>query len=277
MNSPATGPSSGKPLMWILRGGTAACFIGHGALGLIGSPAWVPYFAVAGIGKAGALALMPWIGAFDIALAVSVLLRPVRGVILYMALWAIWTAFLRPLAGESVWEAVERAGNYGTPLALFLVVASSGAKDLWRAGFCPEADLWRRQSVSWVLRLTTFLLLAGHGALGLLVRKPMFAGQYALVGLPGSGIEPLIGGLECVLAFAALLRPVRPLLLCVAAWKLTSEAICPLAGASLWVFVEHGGSYAAPLALACLCQAPAKAPAALPLTAQSQPQTSARD
>ena len=34
---------------------------------------------------------------------------------------ALWTAMLRPLAGQGIAECLERAGNYGVPLALLLV------------------------------------------------------------------------------------------------------------------------------------------------------------
>ena len=37
---------------------------------------------------------------------------------LSLTVWGLWTASLRPLSGDSVWELVERAGNYGVPLLL---------------------------------------------------------------------------------------------------------------------------------------------------------------
>jgi hypothetical protein len=55
-----------------------------------------------------------------------------------------------------------------------------------------------------------------------------------------------------VLALAVLFRPDRRLLVGVLVWKLATEALCPMAGSPFWVFVEHGGSYVAPLALAVL-------------------------
>jgi hypothetical protein len=36
------------------------------------------------------------------------------------------------------------------------------------------------------------------------------------------------------------------------AWKLGTEALRPLAGEPIWEFIERGGSYGAPLALAWL-------------------------
>ena len=237
---------------WVLRVGIAMEFIGHGVLGLGHQPAWTAYFAVMGIPRDTALTLMPLIGAFDIAMALLVLFYPARGALLYMAVWGLWTAVLRPLAGESVWEAVERAGNFGAVAALFLMARASGPGSWVRpAGFdMPTAE--SRVRVCWELRLTTAGLLMGHGALGLMVRKPLLAWQYTAVGLPGSRVEPWIGCFECALALAVLLRPGIGLLTLVLAWKLATEALSPIAGSPVWVFVEHGGSYAAPLALALL-------------------------
>src|SRR5438067_2156411 len=61
---------------------------------------------------------MPLVGTVDIAVGVMTLARPRRLFLLYATLWALWTALLRPLAGQGGWEFVERAGNYGVPLAL---------------------------------------------------------------------------------------------------------------------------------------------------------------
>jgi hypothetical protein len=231
--------------MWVLRLGAAACFLGHGALGLTGVAAWASYFGVAGIGPESALSLMPWVGAFDVTLALLLMFRPGRAVVIYMVIWATWTALLRPLAGESFWEVFERAGNYGVPLALlfFFGRGAAGFSDGLRR--TPGTD----RTIGWILRLTTVLLLLGHGMLNWIVQKPMFVTHYNLLGLPGESAEPLVGMLECLLALAVLIRPTRGLLLGVLAWKLFTEALCPLAGSSGWVFVEHGGSYAAPLAL----------------------------
>ena len=252
----------GAPVPLVLRVGAAACFIGHGALGLLRTAQWTSYFAVVGIGPGQAVRLMPWVGGLDVALATMVLVHPGKWIFLYMAAWAFWTALLRPLAGESVWEAVERAGNYGVPLALFLLVSSSGAAGIgarFRQIMRGRAFDW----VAWTLRLTTVLLLLGHGALQVIVRKPMFDAQYACVGLHWPGAEPFLGGLECLLALCVLVRPAPWLLISVVVWKLATEALCPIAGAPFWTFVEHGGSYAAPLGLALLLSAPVPSPYAL--------------
>src|SRR5688500_7320424 len=106
---------------WSLRVGAALCFIGHGAFGFITKEAWLSYFAVAGIPEAWAWQLMPLIGGIDVMVGMSVLFAPRALPLIYMVVWAFWTALLRPLAGESFFEALERAGNYGVPLALLFL------------------------------------------------------------------------------------------------------------------------------------------------------------
>src|SRR5262245_2546172 len=86
-------------LHWILRIAVAACFIGHGAFGIITKRAWVPYFAVWGIPEPWAWQLMPIVGTIDISLAVLTLVRPLPAVLLWMAFWGFQTAGLRPLSG----------------------------------------------------------------------------------------------------------------------------------------------------------------------------------
>lgn len=237
---------------WILRVGVAMEFLGHGVLGFLRPSAWIPYFALVGIQGGDAARLMPLVGSFDIALALVALFWPARGAVLCMAFWGLGTALLRPLAGESAWEAVERGGNFGAALALFLMAGGAGAASWVRFGGIGALDSRASLRVHWVLRVTTAALLLGHGALGLIERKALLGTHYAAVGLPGARVEPFIGAFECALALAVLLRPGPGLLVAVAAWKLATEALSPMAGSPVWVFVEHGGSYAAPLALALM-------------------------
>jgi hypothetical protein len=39
-------------------------------------------------------------------------------VVLFVFAWKLGTEALRPLAGEPIWEFIERGGSYGAPLAL---------------------------------------------------------------------------------------------------------------------------------------------------------------
>jgi hypothetical protein len=100
-------------------------FVGHGIFGMVTKAAWVPYFGVIGVPEWLAYRLMPPIGAVDIALGLLVALRPARAALLYMAIWGFITASIRPLAGEPLWEFLERAPNWAVPLA-FLYVRGIG-------------------------------------------------------------------------------------------------------------------------------------------------------
>jgi hypothetical protein len=124
--SPPRDDRGARAVAWILRVGVCACFVGHGVFGLLAKPAWLAYFAALGIDPETALQLMPLVGALDIAVGIAALVRPIPPVLAWAALWGMWTALLRPLAGESVWETLERAGNYGAPLALLLWLAANG-------------------------------------------------------------------------------------------------------------------------------------------------------
>lgn len=240
------------PTYWALRLGAAFCFIGHGAFGFITKAAWLPYFAVVGIPERWAWALMPLVGAVDVLAGMAVLFAPRSLPLLYMAVWALWTAMLRPLSGESVFELLERAGNYGVPLALLLM---TGVPRSWRELLVPRqagvVHATTRAQVALVLRWTTVVLLAGHGALGALLATPLLASHYATIGLaPQATIA--VGSFELLLALVVAMRPSPWLLVFVAAWKVATESLFVVAGAPIWEFVERAGSYAAPLALATL-------------------------
>jgi hypothetical protein len=235
---------------WCLRIGAAACFIGHGAFGILTKESWVAYFGVVGLSRELAYTLMPIIGTVDIVAGIIVLISPRPIVLWYMAGWALWTATLRPLAGETLFETLERAGNYGVPIALLVLF---GARPELRGLFdrVQRIEGADRATAGRVLQWTTATLLFAHGALQAITRKPSFGAHYAAVDVPAS-IAPVIGSVEMIAALAVMVAPIPALLLAVAAWKLATEALFPLSGAPIWEFVERGGSYAAPIALVLL-------------------------
>jgi hypothetical protein len=239
-------------LHWILRVAVAACFIGHGAFGLITKAAWIPYFAVFGIPEAWAWKLMPIVGAVDISVGVLTLIQPIRAVALYMTFWGFQTACLRPLAGQGVWELFERAGNYGVPLA-FLCLLGSGRSfgDWFSFRPAPPLTLARATAIAGILRVTTALLLTGHGGFDFAMGKD-WASYAAGVGVSPAVVaahpfSPMAGWFECALGLIVLAWPARAVLLFVVVWKLAIEAFRPLAGEPIWEFIERAGSFGAPL------------------------------
>jgi uncharacterized membrane protein YphA (DoxX/SURF4 family) len=180
-------------LHWLLRIAVAAEFIGHGLFGITTKDAWLPYLGLFGIDAQSAYMLMPIIGTIDITLGVMVLLSPRRSILLYMAVWGLWTAVLRPLSGEPIWEALERAGNYGAPLALLMLSGWGQSMSDWFSRI--DVHALRRQMadrLSFILRVATGLLLIGHGAFGAIVHKDMLTKHFSSVGLNSSPDSPLL-------------------------------------------------------------------------------------
>ncbi|MEK7579520.1 MAG: DoxX family membrane protein [Patescibacteria group bacterium] len=111
-----------KAIEWVLRISVAGEFIGHGVFALQGKAQWIGWFSNFGITDVGtATTLLTIVGIIDLLLGLLVLVKPIRIAILWMALWGLWTALVRPLVGEPIWDFVERWANWGAPLALLLL------------------------------------------------------------------------------------------------------------------------------------------------------------
>jgi uncharacterized membrane protein YphA (DoxX/SURF4 family) len=224
------------------------CFIGHGAFGIITKPIWSNYFAVFGIGHDLAYRLMPLVGGIDILLGLSLLLYPIRAVVAWLVVWGAVTASLRPLSGEPVAEMLERAGNYGAPLALLLLSQTEASLRL-SAKLDPNAqtDDRRYRLVGLTLRIAVAMLLLGHGWLNLIEKKGLLT-QYISLGFSNPAQVAHIAGIfELVAALAVLVRPARPLLIAFFVWKMGTELFYPQW--ELFEWVERGGSYGCILAL----------------------------
>ena len=237
-----------QKLHYTLRIAVVMCFIGHGSFGIITKEIWCNYFAVFGIGKTLAYQLMPWLGCIDIAFGVLMLVYPMRIILLWLVIWGIVTAMLRPLSGEPFAEFIERAGNFGAPLALLML---SGGVNL-RGLFTPvdsnteiPAEVLQK-AITW-LKLIVFLLLAGHGWLNLVEKKGLI-GQYTSLGFNNPAfVAHLVGAVEIAAAASVLIKPIRPIILTFLVWKMASELFYPHWEALEWI--ERGGSYGCILAL----------------------------
>lgn len=115
-----------KKIEWVLRLAVFGEFLGHGVFAIQGKQAWIGWFGQFGVSNPTTAAqLLFAIGLMDIALAVLVLIKPLRPALLWMTLWGFWTALLRPIVGEPIWDFVERWANWGAPLALFFLLGRS--------------------------------------------------------------------------------------------------------------------------------------------------------
>ena len=112
-----------KLIEWVLRVGVFGEFLGHGVFALQGKKDWVSWFSIFGVNDTAlATQILFVVGIVDIILAILVLVKPIRPLILWMAIWGLWTALLRPIAGMPVWDFLERWANWSAPLALYLVM-----------------------------------------------------------------------------------------------------------------------------------------------------------
>lgn len=236
-------------LHYILRLAIAMCFIGHGTFGIITKEIWCNYFAVVGIGKAAAYSLMPWVGVFDIIMGLVMLAYPIRAVAFWLVIWGTITAFLRPLSGEPFAELIERAGNFGAPLAFLML---SGGISNWRQLFTkmhPEMQVSAKtfENVGKCLTVIVFLLLMGHGWLNVIEKKGLLK-QYAALGFSQPGkVAIFVGVFEIAAALTVLIKPITNILLVLFIWKVATELFYPHYEVFEWI--ERGGSYGSILAL----------------------------
>lgn len=239
-----------QKIYFTLRLASAMCFIGHGTFGIITKEIWCNYFAVFGIGHDLAYQLMRPVGLVDIAMGLVILVYPMRGLFVWLVIWGAVTALLRPLSGEPFAEFIERAGNYGAPLALLALTGLkiSGLKDLLRPATvdtAPNAE--RMKKVQWILRIVVVLLIAGHGWLNLIEKKGLLE-QYAYLGFSNpANVAHTVGIFEVLAALSILIKPVAPFLLILFVWKMLSESFYLHYGIFEWI--ERGGSYGSILAL----------------------------
>jgi hypothetical protein len=111
----------------VLRLTVASLLIGHGGIGAFMHPqAWTAYFTILGINAAtvGDRSLIETVGWVELALGTVVLIRPFRGLLLFVFCGKVFTEVLRPLAGEEIGQFIERFGSYAAPIALALLVTS---------------------------------------------------------------------------------------------------------------------------------------------------------
>ncbi len=242
--------ANNKTIYVTLRFASAMCFIGHGAFGIIGKKIWLNYFAVFGIGPIAGTHLMPVVGTLDILAGISLIFFPIRAIAGWLVLWGTLTALCRPLSGEPFAEFIERAGNYGAPLALLILceVRLDGPRRWFNKLELPaNPNEITTPKLLMCLRIIVFLLLAGHGWLNIIEKQGLIS-QYANLGFSRPDrVALFVGILEISFAMLTLIKPIRSLVLVFLVWKICSELFYP--HWELFEWIERGGSYGALLAL----------------------------
>lgn len=112
--------TNAKKMEWALRIGVAGEFIGHGLLATGGKADWVKWISqLTGVSAETATTLLLLIGISDVIVALIVVVKPLRPVLLWATFWGFWTALVRPIVGVGWLDFVERFANWAAPLALF--------------------------------------------------------------------------------------------------------------------------------------------------------------
>jgi len=127
LSSDASAIQASKPpvaaITWVLRLGVFGEFLGHGIFAIQGKAQWVDWIEqLLGVGQTTAGFILTIVGIFDVIIAFIILLKPVRLALLWATFWGFWTAILRPIVGEPVWDFIERWANWSAPLALLLII-----------------------------------------------------------------------------------------------------------------------------------------------------------
>ncbi|CAG5081584.1 hypothetical protein [Parvicella tangerina] len=123
---------------YVLRIAVFGVFLGHGVFAYTVKEHWISYLEAVGFSYESAIDIMPFIGLLDFAVAAIVLIYPIRLVVLWAMIWALATATVRPISGEPIWDFVERAANWGAPLALLIVLGFPKRFAKW---FSPRTKL----------------------------------------------------------------------------------------------------------------------------------------
>lgn len=111
-------------LFTVLQWVTALLLIGHGGFGFVLHKEMLAHhWAALGVDGFTMRPLTAAAGVFEIALGFSILVRPFRWLVLLAFAWKVFTELLYPISGDFFFEFVERAGSYGAPLALFVMLS----------------------------------------------------------------------------------------------------------------------------------------------------------
>ena len=151
-----------------------------------------------------------------------------------MTAWGLITACLRPLSGEPMWELIERAANFGVPLAYLLLAGPSRNLKEWiRPIKAPQLTSITAERISWVLRATVALLLIGHGGFGIAsIHKQAWSSYFSILGMHDA--STLVGWFEIALGVLVFVYPATGLLLFIFAQKVFTESLRLPVGERVW-------------------------------------------
>src|SRR3989338_5486209 len=118
-----------KRIEWILRVAVAGEFIGHGVFATQQKAQWLGWIKkMLSVEASTAGVILLCVGAFDVLVGLIILLKPIKPILLWATFWGFWTALVRPIMGDPIWDFIERWANWGAPLALYFLMKGSKKK-----------------------------------------------------------------------------------------------------------------------------------------------------
>ena len=118
-----------KRIEWILRVAVAGEFIGHGVFATQQKAQWLGWIQkMLSVEASTAGGILLCVGAFDVLVGLIILLKPIKPILLWATFWGFWTALVRPIMGDPIWDFIERWANWGAPLALYFLMKGSKKK-----------------------------------------------------------------------------------------------------------------------------------------------------
>ena len=116
---------------WLFRLALFCEFVGHGAFGVLTKQAWVPYFTRVWHPRSLGLEAHARGGERGYRLGDADARGADTGSAPVYDRWGLFTALLRPLAGEGWWEFFERSYNFGVPLLMLWVHSAGHHRPSW--------------------------------------------------------------------------------------------------------------------------------------------------
>lgn len=105
--------------------------------------------------------------------------------------------------------------------------------------------------LEWLLRIGVFGIFLGHGMYAFQVENNWipYLTFWGLSIEQAQTVMPIIGIVDILVAFLALLRPFKAVLIYATGWAFMTALMRPLTGSEIWAFIERTGNWAVPLAL----------------------------
>ena len=111
-----------------------------------------------------------------------------------------------------------------------------------------------KKKIELLLRIGIFGTFLGHGifAIGVKASWIPFLTYFGFSISTASTLMPIIGSIDVVIAFTALIKPIRIVLLYAFIWTFLTALMRPLTGYPIWDFVERTSNWVIPLTLLLL-------------------------